>query len=189
MLVVNETPSPPFGRTMPKDASPRAARTGPQKAAARLAPAPSLPASPSPAPKTGSPSPRDTNQVGHYLEPSRSHCCGWNMPRTAIVAGTKYKNRDGSSRAQLIRKHCCNGTLIKLVLEPGNPHAANAIAVYMAVRRLFRRRFDQIGYIRAGATVRRGAVFRHASMFRQRCAESRSSGEGLAAHQIRIPSA
>ena len=73
------------------------------------------------------------------------------MARTAIVAGTGFRNRDGSSRAKLIRKYCRKGASVMLAREPDNPHDKNAIAVMLEVRKfLLVKQLKQIGYIKAG---------------------------------------
>jgi hypothetical protein len=74
--------------------------------------------------------------------------------RDAIVAGTGFKNSDGTDRSEVIRRHCKNGMNVRLVREPSNEHDPNAIAVLMKVPRVFgllgAREF-QIGYIKSAA--------------------------------------
>lgn len=71
------------------------------------------------------------------------------MGRNAIVAGTGF---DG--RAEIIRQHVRDGMPVHLRREPSNPHDPNAVAVLIAIPRLFGlfgQRLAQIGYIKAGA--------------------------------------
>jgi hypothetical protein len=71
-------------------------------------------------------------------------------PVEAIVAGTGYRNEDGSDRSQIIRRYCRPGSAVRLVREPNNPHDANAVAVFLVYRWLFWTRSAQIGYLKAG---------------------------------------
>jgi hypothetical protein len=76
------------------------------------------------------------------------------MGKDAIVAGTGFLNPDGSSRVQLIRKHCKNGMPVQLKRDPTNPHDSNAIAVLISVPRMFGllgQSLAQIGFIKAPA--------------------------------------
>jgi len=71
------------------------------------------------------------------------------MPRHVIVAGTGFEGR-----AAKIRSYCTPGARVTLRREPNNCHDPNAIAVYMAVPRLFglfERAPFKIGYIKADA--------------------------------------
>jgi HIRAN domain len=71
------------------------------------------------------------------------------MGRDAIVAGTGFEGR-----ADVIRFHVRAGMRVQLKREPGNPHDANAIAVFISVPVLFGllgKRPMQIGYVKAAA--------------------------------------
>jgi HIRAN domain len=76
------------------------------------------------------------------------------MGRSAIVAGTGFPNADGSARNAIIRNYCKPGMKVHLVREPNNKYDSDAIAVYIAIPRLFGllgSSLAQIGYIKAGA--------------------------------------
>jgi len=71
------------------------------------------------------------------------------MGKDAIVAGTGFEGR-----AEIIRKHCRNGMPVHLRREPNNPYDPDAIAVLIAVPRMFGllgHSLVQIGYIKASA--------------------------------------
>lgn len=65
------------------------------------------------------------------------------------VAGTGFKNSDGSSRALLIKKFVHDDIPVFLEREPSNEHDPNAIGVYIEVKRMvfFGPYRYQIGYI------------------------------------------
>lgn len=73
------------------------------------------------------------------------------MGKAAIVAGTGFKNNNGSDRASIIRKYVREGTKVFLVREPDNKYDPNAVAVYITTGGLFGlgARKKQIGYIKA----------------------------------------
>ena len=73
------------------------------------------------------------------------------MGKSAVVAGTGFKNRDGTDRAAIIRDHVRDGMSVRLVREPDNEHDINAIAVYIEAGGIFGfgKRERQIGYIKA----------------------------------------
>jgi len=76
------------------------------------------------------------------------------VSRDAIVAGTGFANTNGTSRADIIRRHCKPGVSVHLVREPNNPYDKDAIAVFISRPRLFGLLGSsnaQIGYIKAGA--------------------------------------
>lgn len=76
------------------------------------------------------------------------------MGRDAIVAGTGFSNPDGSSRSDIIRKHCKEGMSVQFKREPKNAHDPNAIAVLITVQRmfgLFGSSQAQIGYVKSEA--------------------------------------
>jgi hypothetical protein len=47
-----------------------------------------------------------------------------------------FKNRDGSDRQAIIRKHCWPGMTVDLKREIGNKHDPNAIAAFISGRTL-----------------------------------------------------
>lgn len=65
------------------------------------------------------------------------------------VAGTGFKNSDGTSRELLIKKFVREDIPIFLEREPSNEHDPNAIGVYIEVKRMvfFGPYRYQIGYI------------------------------------------
>ena len=73
------------------------------------------------------------------------------MGKSAIVVGTGFKNRDGSDRATIIRKHIKDGMPVFLVREPENEHDSNAVAVFIEVGGLFSlgKNRVQIGYVKS----------------------------------------
>jgi hypothetical protein len=84
---------------------------------------------------------------------------GWNrlglnaMGRTTNVAGTGYKNSDGSSRRNIIRRFVRENMPVTLSRDP---HNINAVAVYVSVPRLFGllgTTLKQIGYLKASAVI------------------------------------
>ena len=75
------------------------------------------------------------------------------MGRTTNVAGTGYKNSDGSSRRNIIRRFVRENMPVTLRLEP---HDINAVAVYVSVPRLFGMlgtTLKQIGYLKSSAVL------------------------------------
>jgi hypothetical protein len=77
------------------------------------------------------------------------------MVRTVNVAGTGYKNSDGSSRRNIIRRFVRDNMPVTLCREPQNMHDINAIAVYVSALRLFGMLGTtpkQIGYLKASAS-------------------------------------
>ena len=62
------------------------------------------------------------------------------------VHGIYHRNRDGSSRQQIIR-NCHAGEVLRLVPEPDNPYDQDAIKVC-------RENGDQLGYLDAGNAMR-----------------------------------
>lgn len=65
------------------------------------------------------------------------------------IAGTTFKNDDGSDRQQLIAKYVKPGTKIYFELEPKNPYDANAIKIYIFTKGflgLFETK-RQLGYV------------------------------------------
>ena len=69
----------------------------------------------------------------------------------SVVVGTGFRNPDGSSRVEAIRRWCRPGREVHLRREPGNDHDANAVAVDLEVPLLlFWKRRQQIGYLRSG---------------------------------------
>jgi hypothetical protein len=71
------------------------------------------------------------------------------MRTVAVVVDTGMRNDDGSSRADVIRRHCSIGreVFIRRTSEPLGPHS---IAVFLRVPRffgLFGARLAQIGYL------------------------------------------
>jgi hypothetical protein len=73
------------------------------------------------------------------------------MGRTANVAGTGYKNSDGSNRRNIIRRFVRENMIVTLSREP---HDINAVAVYVSAPRLFGllgASLKQIGYLKASA--------------------------------------
>lgn len=78
------------------------------------------------------------------------------MGRTANVAGTGYKNSDGSSRRNIIRRFVRDDMPVILRRELHNTHDINAIAVYVSAPRLFGllgTTLKQIGYLKASAAI------------------------------------
>jgi len=73
------------------------------------------------------------------------------MGKSAVVAGTGFKNSNGSDRASIIRNNVKEGTVVFLVREPNNEHDPNAVAVFIEVGGLFGfgKSKKQIGYIKA----------------------------------------
>lgn len=73
------------------------------------------------------------------------------MERNSIVAGTGFKNSDGSDRSAFIRKYCGDRSRFELRRDPNNQHDANAVAVFMAVPGFlgFGSRMVQIGHLKA----------------------------------------
>lgn len=73
------------------------------------------------------------------------------MGKAAVVAGTGFKNSDGSDRASIIRSNVREGAKVFLVREPNNEHDPNAVAVYIESRVFFGfgKSKKQIGYIKA----------------------------------------
>ena len=68
------------------------------------------------------------------------------MSTSAVIAGTGFEGRD-----EVIKKHCKNGLKVILGREPNNKYDKNAIAVFIAVPRLFGLlgiSKKQIGYIK-----------------------------------------
>jgi len=75
------------------------------------------------------------------------------MGKAAIVAGTGFRNRDGSMRSKLIQQYVRVNTLVYLHREPSNKHDGCAIAVLIKVPILFGLLGSikrKIGYIKAG---------------------------------------
>ena len=75
------------------------------------------------------------------------------MGRTINVVGTGYKNSDGSSRRNIIRRFVRENMPVTLRLEP---HDINAVAVYVSVPRLFGlpgTTLKQIGYLKSSAVI------------------------------------
>ena len=75
------------------------------------------------------------------------------MGRTTNVAGTGYKNTDGSSRRNIIRRYVRENMRVTLRREP---HDINAVAVYVSAPRLFGllgTTLKQIGYLEASAAI------------------------------------
>lgn len=69
------------------------------------------------------------------------------MGKSAVVAGTGFEGR-----ASIIQRYCKEGKAVVLKREPGNQHDPNAVAVYLAVPRLFGllgTSRKKIGYIKA----------------------------------------
>ena len=78
------------------------------------------------------------------------------MGRTTTVAGTGYKNTDGSSRHNIIRRYVRENMRVTLRREPHNTHDINAVAVYVSAPRLFGllgTTLKQIGYLKASAAI------------------------------------
>lgn len=76
------------------------------------------------------------------------------MGKAAVVAGTGFRNQDGSQRNKLIRKYVRDNLPVYFRREPSNEHDENAIAVLIKVPSLFGllgTSLKQIGYIKAGA--------------------------------------
>ncbi|MFT6100828.1 MAG: hypothetical protein ACJAYF_003389 [Arenicella sp.] len=73
------------------------------------------------------------------------------MGKAAVVAGTGFKNSNGSDRASIIRNNVREGTIVYLVREPNNEHDPNAVAVYIETSGFFGfgKSKRQIGYIKA----------------------------------------
>lgn len=66
------------------------------------------------------------------------------------VVGVSHDNPDGSSRQQLIRKHCKKGVMMMLVPEPDNTFDPNAVAVYVYKSKLIGKSIRaQIGYLKS----------------------------------------
>jgi hypothetical protein len=75
------------------------------------------------------------------------------MGRTTNVVGTGYKNSDGSSRRNIIRRFVRENMPVTLRLEP---HDINAVAVYVSVPRIFGllgTTLKQIGYLKSSAVI------------------------------------
>ena len=51
------------------------------------------------------------------------------------VAGVSFKNADGTSRQQHIRKHCAAFMRVILRREPDNRHDKNAVAVWVSAHK------------------------------------------------------
>jgi hypothetical protein len=62
------------------------------------------------------------------------------------VAGESFKNEDGLSRQDIIRKHAKAGMQVHLQREPENPYDSNAIAAYLGDH--------QIGYLKSEVAER-----------------------------------
>ena len=81
------------------------------------------------------------------------------MGRTTNVAGTGYKNTDGSSRRNIIRRYVRENIRVTLRRELHNTHDThdiNAVAVYVSAPRLFGllgTTLKQIGYLKASAAI------------------------------------
>ncbi len=73
------------------------------------------------------------------------------MGKAAVVAGTGFKNSNGSDRASIIRNNVREGMAVFLVREPNNEHDQNAVAVYIEAGGIFGfgKSKKQIGYIKA----------------------------------------
>jgi hypothetical protein len=65
------------------------------------------------------------------------------------VAGVTHKNKDGSSRQELIQRFVVEGQPLIFVPEPENKFDPNAIAVYVDGWKPFRTVRVQIGYLEA----------------------------------------
>ena len=71
------------------------------------------------------------------------------MGTVAVVVDTGLRNDDGSSRADVIRRHCSIGREV-FVRRTSEPHGSHSIAVFLRVPRffgLFGARLAQIGYL------------------------------------------
>lgn len=62
------------------------------------------------------------------------------------VAGESFKNEDGLSRQDIIRKHAKPGMQVHLQREPENPYDSNAIAAFLGDH--------QIGYLKSEVAER-----------------------------------
>ncbi len=65
------------------------------------------------------------------------------MGTPVVVVGTGYEGR-----AEIIRRHIEEGQEVFLVREPENQYDSNAIAVYVEVRKMFKKTRKQIGYLK-----------------------------------------
>jgi hypothetical protein len=75
------------------------------------------------------------------------------MGRTLNVAGTEYKNSDGSSRRNIILRFVRESLPATLCRDP---HEINTVAVYVSAPRLFGllgTTLKQIGYLKASAAL------------------------------------
>lgn len=64
------------------------------------------------------------------------------------IAGVTYENEDGTSRQDIIRRHCDPGDALILSPEPDNAFSDNAVAVYVAKKGWFGGlKAYQIGYL------------------------------------------
>ena len=75
------------------------------------------------------------------------------MGRTTKVVDTGYKDSDGSSRRNIIRRFVRENMPVTLRLEP---HDINAVAVYVSAPRLFGllgTTLKQIGYLKSSAVI------------------------------------